>query len=74
MAKSASEVRANIYKLLDEVVETGVPLEIERKGKILRVMPPEDSSRLAKLARRDDFMKCAASDFVHMDWSEEWKP
>lgn len=27
---TASELRANIYKLLDRVIETGTPLEIER--------------------------------------------
>jgi len=39
MAMSASELRQNIYNLLDEVLETGIPLEIERKGKKLRIVP-----------------------------------
>lgn len=74
MGTTASELRANIYKLLDEVITTGKPLEIERKGKILRIMPPEDTARLARLTRRDDFMVGDPEDFVHVDWSEEWTP
>lgn len=32
MVMSSSELRANIYQLLDQVLETGVPPEIERQG------------------------------------------
>ena len=32
-------VRQNIYQLLDQVLDTGVPLEIERKGRKLRIVP-----------------------------------
>lgn len=74
MAKTASEVRADIYNLLDQVISTGVPLEIERKGKILRIMPPKESSRLANLVVRDDFIVGDPDDLIHMDWSEEWNP
>jgi len=42
MVMSASELRANIYQLLDQVLETGVPLEIKRQGRRLR-MPTERS-------------------------------
>jgi len=38
---TASKLRQNIYRALDEVIETGVPLEIERKGKRLRIVPVE---------------------------------
>lgn len=48
-----SELRQNIYQLLDQVLDTGVPLEIERKGRKLRITagPPRD--KLANLKRRD---------------------
>ena len=35
---TASSLRQNIYTILDEVLETGVPVEIERKGQILRIV------------------------------------
>ncbi len=32
MEVNPSELRQNIYNLLDQVIETGIPLEIKRKG------------------------------------------
>ena len=71
---TASELRANIYRLLDQVIETGVPLEIERKGQVLQVVLKETPSRLDRLVRRDDFIKGDPDDIVDMDWSGEWSP
>ena len=36
-----TELRANIYNLLDEVLDTGVPLEIKKGDKRLRIVPAE---------------------------------
>jgi len=43
---TASQLRQDVYRLLDEVLETGEPLEIRRKGRTLRVMPETPRSRL----------------------------
>ena len=53
MALTATELRKNIYKLLDEILETGNPLEIERKGKRLRIFPDEPKSKLDNLKKRN---------------------
>jgi antitoxin (DNA-binding transcriptional repressor) of toxin-antitoxin stability system len=74
MAVTASELRANIYKILDSALETGLPVEVERKGKILRIIPVGEPSKLSRLPRRADFIRGDAADLVHMDWSSEWKP
>ena len=74
MPVSASELRANIYKLLDQAIETGRPIEVERRGKILKIMPPAQTSKLESLPRRADFIRGNPEDLVHMDWSGEWKP
>ncbi len=70
---TASSLRQNIYRILDRVLETGVPVEIERRGGILRITPAEPRERLANLRPRD----CIAGDpqeLVHLDWSSEWRP
>jgi antitoxin (DNA-binding transcriptional repressor) of toxin-antitoxin stability system len=36
---TASELRQNVYRLLDEVLRTGEPLEIDRAGRRLRIVP-----------------------------------
>lgn len=71
---SASELRANVYKLLDEVLETGAPLEVERKGRLLRIIAEAPRSKLDRLEQRPDFVRGDAADLVHLDWSSEWKP
>ena len=69
-----SKLRADIYRLLDDVLETGMPLEVKRKGRILKIVPAEPVDRLEKLIERKDFILCDPDDLVHMDWSGEWRP
>lgn len=49
MAVTASELRRNVYRLLDEVLESGVPLEIVRRGRTLRIVPVESESKRDRL-------------------------
>jgi hypothetical protein len=72
MPLNASTLRENIYRLLDSVLETGQPLEIERKGKLLRVIPVPGPSKIDNLVKHD----CLRGDpesIVHLDWSREWR-
>ncbi|TVP46650.1 MAG: type II toxin-antitoxin system Phd/YefM family antitoxin [Gemmatimonadales bacterium] len=71
---SPTRLRANLYRLLDEVLETGVPIEIERDGRRLRIVPVESASRLAALAPEPDYLPGDPEDIVHLDWSGEWRP
>lgn len=73
MTLRASALRENIYRILDEILETGVPVEIERKGQLLRIAPVEPKSKLANLKPRD-LIVGDPEDLVHLDWSSEWKP
>lgn len=70
---SASEVRRDIYRLLDQVLQTGQPVEILRKGKRLRIVPVEPVGRLDRLVSRP-YLAVAPEDLVHLDWSGEWRP
>lgn len=74
MSITASDLRANIYKLLDQVIETGTPLEIKRKGRTVRIIAVDPPSKLSRLVDRPDYIKGNADDLVHIDWSSEWKP
>lgn len=71
MGITTSKLRQNIYKLLDQVAETGVPLEIRRKGKILKIVVENQRSKLAALKKRDVVVG-DAEELVHIDWSSEW--
>src|SRR3977135_1840636 len=56
LATTASKLRANIYRMLDEVLETGQPLEIERNGKTLVIAPKQAQSIWDRLPRREGFI------------------
>lgn len=55
MAITLSELRANIYRLVDEVLETGVPLELERNGARVRIVPVDAPKKLGQLPLRNLF-------------------
>jgi hypothetical protein len=74
MVVTASELRQNVYRLLDEVLETGVPLEGERGGRRLRIVPEEPVSKLARLVPHPDALVGDPEDFEHIDWFHEWRP
>jgi hypothetical protein len=74
LATTASKLRANIYRMLDEVLETGQPLEIERNGKTLVVTPKKELSIWDRLPRREGFIVGDPDELIHIDWSSEWNP
>jgi antitoxin (DNA-binding transcriptional repressor) of toxin-antitoxin stability system len=74
MKVTASQLRSDIYRLLDQVLESGEPIEIERKGRRLRITAVEQRPRLDRLVRRDDFMRDGPESYIHLDWSQEWRP
>ena len=71
MKVTASRLRENIYTILDQALDTGVPVEVIRKGRVLRIIPDQKPSKLARLKKRP----CVVGDLdsiVHMDWTKEW--
>jgi len=73
MALTASKLRENIYRILDRVLETGVPVDVRRKGRTLRIIPTDPPSRMARLERRS-YLLVDPEEIVHLDWSREWHP
>jgi len=71
---SVSKLRADLFRVLDRVLATGVPVEIERNGKILKIIPGETPDKLANIKAHPEYMKCDPDSLVHIDWSEEWRP
>lgn len=71
---SATRLRANLYRVLDRVLETGVPAEIERHGRRLRIVRAEAGGRLARLKPHPEYLAADPEELVHLDWSGEWRP
>ena len=71
MALKATKLRQDLYRILDEVLETGIPIEIERKGKIICLIPKEPANILDRLDEHQITVG-DPEDLVHVDWSGEW--
>lgn len=68
-----SRLRANLYRILDRIAESGEPVEIKRKGRSLRIVAEPDA-KLDLLKPHPDYLRVPPDDIVHMDWSGEWRP
>jgi len=65
---SPTELRKNIYRILDQVLETGAPVTIKRRGKLLRISPVEPVDKFQRLAHRPDVIRGDPNDLVHIEW------
>jgi hypothetical protein len=68
---TASKLRENIYGILDQVIETGKPIEVLRKGKVLKIVPETPAPKLARLRKRRAY-KGDPDEILSMDWLKEW--
>ncbi|MBM3465532.1 MAG: type II toxin-antitoxin system Phd/YefM family antitoxin [Armatimonadetes bacterium] len=73
MKMTVSRLRENIYQILDEVLATGVPVDVQRKGGVVRLAPLEPVRRTDRLVPRE-YLRADPDEFVHLDWSGEWQP
>jgi prevent-host-death family protein len=73
MPLTASKLRENIYRILDEVLRTGEPVEVVRKGRVIRIVPGDQEPALDRLPKRPVIVG-DPEDLVHLDWSHEWRP
>jgi hypothetical protein len=70
-----TQLRKDLYRLLDRIVETGEPLQIDRNGVTLQI---ERKPALSKLERiramgRPDVWVGDRNDIFHLDLMEEWR-
>ena len=71
MIVKVTELRKNIYSILDQVLESGEPIQIERNGRVLTIEPDKRPSKLSRLKKRK-IVVGDPQDIVHADWSGEW--
>ncbi|HET9225689.1 MAG TPA: hypothetical protein VFR31_03420 [Thermoanaerobaculia bacterium] len=61
-----SKPSEDIYRILEQVLETGVPVEIERDGRRLKIARVEPQGKLANLEPRK-FLLCDPEELVSLD-------
>jgi hypothetical protein len=66
-----TELRANIFKLLDEVLRTGIPLEIRKGGRILTIRSDEKPDKFQNLVSRPYVIHGDPEELVDISWEDE---
>lgn len=67
-----SELRKDLYNLLDQVILTGKPIEVRRKNKVVKIIVEPSKSKLDNLKRRD-ILNCEPDEIIYNNWEKEWK-
>ncbi|MFP4564525.1 MAG: type II toxin-antitoxin system Phd/YefM family antitoxin [Spirochaetia bacterium] len=73
MKTTATDLRGNLYRYLDRVIENGEIIEIERKGRIVQITAVPRPSKLDNLKRRDTIVGDPEG-IIDTDWSGIWNP
>jgi prevent-host-death family protein len=68
---NATKLRANLYAVLDEVLATGNPVEIVRKGRKLRIVPERGVRKTDALVPHPGTVDDPEA-IVQPDWSGLW--
>ena len=65
---TVTELRGNIYNLLEEILTTGIPLEVKKGEHRLRIAPVEPVDKFADMEFRADVINGDPEDLVHIEW------
>lgn len=68
---TVTELRANIYNLLEEVLTTGIPLEVTKGGRRLQIVPFEKGHKLHNLIRRPEAIQGDPDELVGIEWEAQ---
>lgn len=71
MRITASQLRQDIFRILDQVIEKNEIVEILRKGQVIRIVSLKKQAKLKNLTKRK-YSDEPLSAFDHIDWTNEW--
>ena len=75
-----TQLRQDLYRILDDVVATGRPIEIARNGRLLQITLVERSATdgatldLSALERRPGLIVGDSGELPDVHWDEAWRP
>lgn len=78
MAITATKLRSDLYRVIDDVIRKGVPVEVELRGKKVRIVPAEPRDKLANLVKRsgvivgDAGRLAQVKTFDEAKWRKKW--
>ncbi len=71
---TATELRTNVYRVLDRILESGVAQEVIRGGSKLLIIPAGEQRRRLKDRPKRDGLNCTLDELVATSWEKEWSP
>lgn len=73
MPYTATQFRSQMYTILEKILDTGEPFDIELKGRRLRIIPLDRTdSKLARLKPHPEALTCPPDELLGLDWSDSW--
>ena len=78
MPLPATRFRASLYKVLNQVIDTGVPVEIELRGRRVKIVPADPESKLKNLVPHPNFISGKSDDLARPSfdlaaWEKKWR-
>ncbi len=71
---TATELRRNVYQILDTVLNSGTPQEILRNGQKLLIVPAGPKRRRFEEAPKRQILTCSFDELVATSWEGSWNP
>ena len=65
---TVAELRGDIDNLLEEILVTGIPLDVKMGDRRLRTAPVEPVDKFSDMEFRPDVINGAPEDLVHIEW------
>jgi prevent-host-death family protein len=78
MTITATKLRADLYRVIGDVIEKGVSVEVELRGRKVRIVPAEPRDKLAALVKRpgiivgDPRRLPRINTFDEKKWRQKW--
>lgn len=73
MRVTAAKFKQNMDQILEAVLADGKPVEIEKKGLIIKLIPVRNKSKKSKLTNLEphDTIVGDPESIIHIDWAEK---
>ncbi len=72
--ETVSSAQANLYRLVDQVLETGEPVIIKRHGRSVQLVAEAVNGKLAQVRKIPDLVTGNSDNLPDQHWDKEWQP
>lgn len=72
MSLTLTELRSDLYKVVDQIIETGIPVEVVRNGHKIKIILADGPSKLERLVSHKNVINGDPESIIHCDWLSEW--